>query len=84
MNDINNPFSPISPKHIFFNTTNDQDDIFKNAKVVEKQDTSGRISLLFYGPCYSGKSQISQVISKMSKNETSGAFVGVGFFKKSV
>ena len=28
MNDINNPFSPISPKHIFFNTTNDQDDIF--------------------------------------------------------
>ena len=52
--------------------------------MVEKQDTSGRISLLFYGPCYSGKSQISEVISKMSKNETSGAFVGVGFFKKSV
>ena len=27
MNDINNPFSPISPKHIFYNVKNDQDDI---------------------------------------------------------
>ena len=27
MNDINNPFSPISPKYIFFNVKNDHDDI---------------------------------------------------------
>jgi hypothetical protein len=27
MNDIYNPFAPVSPKHIFFNTKNDQDDI---------------------------------------------------------
>ena len=67
-----------------YNENDDQDDIFKNAKKVEKQDTSGRISLLFYGPCHSGKSQISKCISEMSKNESSGAFVGVGYFKKGV
>ena len=27
MNDIYNPFAPVSPKHIFFNIKNDQDDI---------------------------------------------------------
>ena len=27
MNDIYSPFSPVSPKHIFYNTKNDQDDI---------------------------------------------------------
>ena len=62
----------------------DDDWLKKHGKPVTKQDTRGRISLLFYGPCHSGKSQLFNYIEKYSSNEHSGAFVGVAFFKKQI
>ena len=62
----------------------DDDWLRKHGKPITKKDTSGRISLLFYGPCFSGKSAIFNYIEKVSPNESSGAYVGVAFFKKSI
>ena len=37
----------------------------KYAIPVTRQDTSGRIALLFYGPCYSGKSALFKYIENL-------------------
>ena len=72
-------------KNEFQEEDDDDDDwLRKHGKPVTKKDTSGRISLLFYGPCHSGKSQLFDYIEKYSPNETSGAYVGVAFFKKQI
>lgn len=62
----------------------DNDDDWPHGTPITKKDTSGRISLLFYGPCFSGKSTISDYIKNNSPIDTSGAYVGVGFFKKTI
>ena len=74
----------LEKKEIQEEDDDDDDWLRKHGKPIKKQDTSGRISLLFYGPCHSGKSQLFNYIEKCSINETSGAYVGVAFFKKQI
>lgn len=52
-------------------------------KPITKKDTSGRISILFYGPCFSGKSALFDYICDSYKCD-SGAYVGVAFFRKAI
>ena len=53
----------------------------KYAIPVEREDTSGRISLFFHGPNKSGKSKLHEKLKKVFKPEISGVEVGVIYFK---
>ena len=53
----------------------------KYAIPVKRQDTSGRISLLFHGPNKSGKSKLQEKLKKVFNPEISGVSIGVIYFK---
>ena len=54
----------------------------KYAIPVTRQDTSGRIALLFYGPCYSGKSALFEYIEGLPNFKSKGAMIGVAYCKR--
>lgn len=54
----------------------------KYAIPVTRQDTSGRIALLFYGPCYSGKSALFKYIEGLPNFKSRGAMIGVAYCKR--
>ena len=59
-----------------------QPEWMKHAIPVTRQDTSGRISLLFYGPCYSGKSTLFEYMENLPDFEQKGAMIGVAYLKR--
>ena len=59
-----------------------QPEWMQHAIPVTRQETSGRISLLFYGPCYSGKSTLFKYIENLPHFKEKGAMIGVAFLKR--
>ena len=59
-----------------------QPEWMKYAIPVTRQDTSGRIALLFYGPCFSGKSALFDYIEALPNFERKGAMTGVAYCKR--
>ena len=59
-----------------------QPEWMKYAIPVTRVDTSGRITLLFYGPCYSGKSRLFKYIKDLPNFESKGAMIGVAYCKR--
>ena len=55
----------------------------KYAIPVTRQDTSGRIALLFYGPCFSGKSALFKYIENLPDYQSKGVMIGVAYCKRS-
>lgn len=54
----------------------------KYAIPVTRQDTSGRIALLFYGPCFSGKLSLFKYIEELPHYDCRGAMTGVLYCKR--
>jgi GTPase SAR1 family protein len=54
----------------------------KHAIPVTRKDTSGRIALLFYGPCHSGKSSLFKYLEELKGFESKGAMIGVAYLKR--
>ena len=59
-----------------------QPEWMKYAIPVTRQDTSGRISLLFYGPCHSGKSTLFKYMENLPDFKQKGAMIGVAYLKR--
>ena len=59
-----------------------QPEWMKYAIPVTRKDTSGRIALLFYGPCFSGKSALFDYIEALPNFESKGAMTGVAYCKR--
>ena len=59
-----------------------QPEWMKYAVPVTRKDTSGRIALLFYGPCFSGKSALFDYIEALPNFQSKGAMIGVAYCKR--
>ena len=65
-----------------YNDNYEQPEWMKYAIPVTRQNTSGRIALLFYGPCYSGKSSLFKYIENLPNFQSKGVMPGVAYCKR--
>ena len=70
-------------EHIDKQNNYQQPEWLKSLNQVTRQDTSGRIALLFYGPCFSGKSALFKYIENLPHYQSKGAMIGVAYCKRS-